>query len=128
MARRLLSMLTGRQIFGDEFGVVTDSNGPGLQVRLHARKLPVNAYRLAASLLRDSASTGRIFLVPQLDGRPSWEPQPTPLTANHGARARSSVRRLRSRSRTSGQFEFVFRWRTGCVSSHSSTLALAASF
>jgi site-specific recombinase XerC len=35
-----------------------------------------------------------------------------PLTANHGTRARSSVRRLRSSSRTSGRFESVFRWRT----------------
>ena len=75
-----------------------------------------------------SRTTRCIFVVPQLDGRPSWEPQPTPLTASRGTRARSSARRLRSSSRTSGHFEFVFRWRAECASSHSSTWASTASF
>ena len=70
----------------------------------------------------------RISVVPQLDGRPLWEPPATPLFASHGTREDHRTRRLRSSPRTSGPFESVFRWRTGCGSSPVSTWASATSF
>src|ERR1017187_8171384 len=49
-------------------------------------------------------SQRRIVDGPQLDGSPSWESTLTLFIASHGTRARSSARRPRSRSRTSGHF------------------------
>lgn len=72
--------------------------------RFVARQRPVE-------LRRAPESSRRIFVVSQLDGRPSWEPQPTPLTPSRGTRARSSARRLRLGSGTSGHCGLVFKWR-----------------
>jgi membrane protease YdiL (CAAX protease family) len=69
----------------------------------------------------------RILVGPQLDGSPSWDPTSTLVTASRGTRARSSARRRRSRSRTSGRSESVCRWKAGCASLPSLTSESTAS-
>ena len=73
------------------------------------------------------ASHRRILVGPQLDGSPSWDPTSTLVIASHGIRARSSARRCRSSSKTSGHFEFAYRWKTAYASLPSSTSGSTAS-
>lgn len=61
-----------------------------------------------------------------MDGSPSWNPLPTQFIASHGTRARSSARRLRSNSKTSGHFEFACKCKAACANLLSSTRELTA--
>ena len=88
-----------------------------------------NAFAPRRKLDRAVADTspGRILVDPQLDESPTWNPTSTPVIASHETRARSSVRRHRSSSETSGRFASSCRWSAGRASSLSATWESTAS-
>jgi len=80
----------------DSAATTNGRSWPGLPVRGSISKLTFStSERLRRWVARGDTLTTRerILQVPQLDGRPSWEPQATPFLASRGTRARSSGRR-----------------------------------